>query len=947
MAGAKSGIKGVGYFNDAFALTGTALNLIGMIPGVEIPDELLEVFGVFNGDPSLDLLNEMNGKLDELYQQGVQILEEIGLVTDEVHNLALTDIKTSARNAQNFLNDYMLKGDEGSRLIAIKESTDALTRAQIFAENPTADVALIIPSLLAAFTTRVNVIRETSDGATSGDAKDELSDAIAVLEKSVSSYKSQLPDLINYKTELVLHVSGAAIFYAWIVDDEGNKVAPQRIAAVEKLTQDQANQLEKILTLGSYIGDDISGNAFYNNITINDQVAFSDFFNKYALGTDLQGDTKARLENFIYRDAHMTELETAVDTLKQLTSGQWVIDKPGTVDGTIQADPNVPETFEQWPGFTAPHTLEGRAGNDTIIGSGGNDTLRGGGGTPDLYEDAPHDGNDRLLGKGGDDIMVGGSGNDWLDGGAGNDRFDGGTGIDTASYVSATAGVKVSLDLKDWQETGFGKDRLLRIENLEGSRFGDTLTGSVGKNTIRGLAGNDVIDGHQGADRLYGGTGSDTYFVDNSGDLVFEAKGEGRDVVKTEISYTLAAGQEIEFLKLALSTGTRNLNLTGNEFANDLTGNGGNNVLDGGRGADTLSGGAGNDTYVVDNAGDLIVEASGKGADGVRSTVSYTLAANVETLLLLGGAAIDATGNALANTLTGNAAANVLDGKAGADTMVGGAGSDTYIVDNAGDTAVELSGAAGTDLVKASVSFSLGGSYVENLTLTGSANLNATGNSLANVLTGNGGANLLDGKAGADTMIGGAGSDTYIVDNAGDKAIEASGGTGTDLVKASVSYSLAGSYVENLTLTGTGNLSGTGNSLANDLKGNTGANHLDGGLGADTLTGLAGKDTFVFSTKLGSGNIDHITDFSLDDTIQLSKPVFTALSKSQLAATAFKDLSVAGAKIDADDRILYDKATGTLSYDADGSGTAAKAIQFAVIDNHDKVALTHLDFLMA
>ncbi|WP_311274798.1 calcium-binding protein [Methylobacterium sp. WCS2018Hpa-22] len=299
------------------------------------------------------------------------------------------------------------------------------------------------------------------------------------------------------------------------------------------------------------------------------------------------------------------------------------------------------------------------------------------------------------------------------------------------------------------------------------------------------------------------------------------------------------------------------------------------------------------------------------------------------------------------DVLASGAGNDRLYGGVGVDVMHGGLGDDTYVVDNKADKVIELS-KQGTDVVKSSVSFGLGGQYIENLTLTGTGNLSATGNSLANVLRGNAGANVLDGKAGADTMVGGVSSDTYIVDNTGDKAIELSTSAGTDLVKASVSYSLAGFYVENLTLTGAGNLSATGNTLVNVLKGNTGANHLDGGLGADTLTGLAGNDSFVFSTKFGTTNIDHITDFSaMDDTIQLSKSVFAALSVGPLASTAFKDLGVTGAKIDANDRVLYDHKTGAVSYDADGSGTAAKAIQFAVIDNHATTTLTHLDFLVA
>src|SRR6185503_16672355 len=120
------------------------------------------------------------------------------------------------------------------------------------------------------------------------------------------------------------------------------------------------------------------------------------------------------------------------------------------------------------------------------------------------------------------------------------------------------------------------------------------------------------------------------------------------------------------------------------------------------------------------------------------------------------------------DTLVGRGGNDILNGGAGADTMQGGAGNDTYLVDNVGDVVTEALN-EGTDLVQSSVSFTLGAN-VENLTLTGTANLNGNGD--ANVLTGNSGNNTLDGGAGADTMVGGDGNDTYVVDNAGDVTTE-------------------------------------------------------------------------------------------------------------------------------------------------------------------------------
>src|SRR5262245_14931528 len=175
---------------------------------------------------------------------------------------------------------------------------------------------------------------------------------------------------------------------------------------------------------------------------------------------------------------------------------------------------------------------------------------------------------------------------------------------------------------------------------------------------------------------------------------------------------------------------------SGNDF---LIGTSGPDTIDGRRGADTLQGGLGDDTYIVDHLGDVVTEAPDEGIDTVQSTISIDLSlasfANVENVTLLGTAAFTAAGNMLSNVLTGNDGNNFLNGGAGADTMAGGLGNDTYSVDSVGDMLTEAA-KAGVDTVKSWISYSLGDN-LENLTLVGSANTSAAGNTLNNILTGN------------------------------------------------------------------------------------------------------------------------------------------------------------------------------------------------------------------
>lgn len=546
------------------------------------------------------------------------------------------------------------------------------------------------------------------------------------------------------------------------------------------------------------------------------------------------------------------------------------------------------------------NTIDGALGADTMIGGTGNDTYYvdntgdvvtevSAGGTADIiiasetyalpvYVEnltlAPGAGNiggtgntltNTIIGNDSDNLIDGGDGADTIIGGDGNDTLSGGTGADQDSLIGSTGNdvyiidnaldkvIEDGDDLYDTIQTSvtFSIADLANIENITltgttisgiGNSADNYMIGSASANTLTGMDGNDTLDGGAGSDSLIGNTGNDSYIVNAAGDKVTEQTGEGFDTVYASATYALGADQEIERFIL---TGTAAINATGNNLNNEIIGNSGANSISGGTGTDTLQGGGGNDIYVVDDLNDLVIETATGGIDTIQTTIAYSLAGinNVEGLTITGSGSVSATGNALNNTLTGNTGANTLDGGTGADTMIGGTGNDVYIVDNAGDVVTDTSASGGgtADEVRSSVGYTLG-SYVERLTLTGTSNINATGNTLSNYLTGNSGNNILNASTGTDTIEGGAGNDTYIIDSAtADQVIE-NADEGTDTVQIAATYTLKANF-ENLVLAGAAAIHGTGNELNNFMIGTSGANSLTGAAGNDTLDGAAGNDT--------------------------------------------------------------------------------------------------------
>jgi VCBS repeat-containing protein len=394
-----------------------------------------------------------------------------------------------------------------------------------------------------------------------------------------------------------------------------------------------------------------------------------------------------------------------------------------------------------------------------------------------------------------------------------------------------------------------------------------------------------------------------------------------------------------------------------------LTGLDSDDVLRGTAGADMLAGGTGNDTYFVENSADQVSEATGQGFDAVYTSVNYTLAAGSEVEWLSAAAvygtnALNLTGNELANSILGNQGINVLNGAGGADVLVGYGGNDTYYVDNASDAIFEAAG-AGSDAVYASTSYALfAGVSVEWLSAAtnyGTEAINLTGNELGQALYGNQGNNIFVGGGGADAFIGYGGDDIYFVDSQSDTIYETVNG-GYDAIYTSVSYSLVSTftlpfYVEWLStdaVYGTAPINLTGNGFNNVILGNDGNNILNGAFGTDIIYGFGGADTFYFSDVAPynpnvPGGTTFIVDFTVGtDKIGFNKDIFNlGAGPGPLPASAFVNGTAAG---DADDRLIYNPATGELYYDNDGSGSYPQVL-FAILTNHAAISAADIQII--
>jgi Ca2+-binding RTX toxin-like protein len=565
-----------------------------------------------------------------------------------------------------------------------------------------------------------------------------------------------------------------------------------------------------------------------------------------------------------------------------------------------------------------------------------------------------HSSNINATGNSVDNTLYGNDGNNTIDGSSGNDTMYGGGGDDTFKVDSASDSVREnSSEGTDTVESSVTFTLGDNIENLTltgasgntngtGNSLNNIIIGDGWYNILTGGDGNDTLNGGGtvnagGQDTLSGGAGDDTYYVYAEGGSltnIIEGASAGTDTIISSVSYDLNAyASNVENLTLtggseAKGNGLNNI-ITADSGSDILYGYGGNDTLDGGTGGDTMIGGTGDDIYIVDSSSDVVTENSGEGTDTVRSSsISLNLSnyANVENLTLTGSSSYNLTGNSSNNTLTGNSGNNVIDGGAGNDTMIGGAGNDTYYVDSSSDVVTENSG-EGTDTVRSSsISLNLSNyTNVENLTLTGSSNLDLTGNDSNNTFTSNSGNNVIDGNGGTDyVFFSGSKAETitsfgFHHNNTSAIVIEGAYGTDTivdceyisfldgDFSVAALKSEYASSYnalfanstsgeapfvmadtylgpVEGLEweyIAQAGDIGhimagSNGNDFINLLGGDDAANGgagddvIDGGLGSNFLTGGDGTDTFFIDGRSGLVTWSTITDWEEDNSEQLS-----------------------------------------------------------------------------
>ncbi|MGO4705123.1 hypothetical protein AB4072_05015 [Microvirga sp. 2MCAF38] len=567
--------------------------------------------------------------------------------------------------------------------------------------------------------------------------------------------------------------------------------------------------------------------------------------------------------------------------------------------------------------------IEGNSGNDRITNYGTLKTtsiaaapvlmdLKGGN---DLYDGTLGGATGGMIKLGaGDDIAYGGAGSETFAGGEGTDYIGGGGGSDTVDYAEATSSVTVDLRKTTDQVIGGsqGLDTLVDIENVIGSAHNDVLIGSTSDNTLRGGDGDDTLEGGLGADRLDGGIGTNT------------ARYSSTSAAKIDLTISIAqdtGGYGFDTLIgiANLEGGSGNDTFIGDAGKNRLIGNGGNDTLKGGADNDTLEGGSGVDFLVGGAGNDSLDGGSGEDtAEYAGNSANYTWS-------------LKADGSYTITDNTGQDGIDVLK-----DIRILKFADKNIALTNATPSAIFLSISSLSEAAAPGKIADIYGSDADGDTLTYTLTDSAGGlfaiNGSGLILT-----RPLDYEVAKQHIISIKATDPY----------------GLEFTKA-ITLSVR-NVIETtpLVLSGTKGVDTLSGEAGNDrlsglagndfLYGNDGADTLMGGAGNDVMFGGIGKDVFIFDTKPNvKTNVEYLYDFNVaDDTIHLKLSAFKGIGKKGgLAKSAFWT----GDRVhDSNDHIIYNKKTGTLFFDPDGTGEQP-ALQIASLPKNLK--LTHKDFLI-
>ncbi len=606
----------------------------------------------------------------------------------------------------------------------------------------------------------------------------------------------------------------------------------------------------------------------------------------------------------------------------------------------------------------------GGLGSDTLVsienleGSDFDDTLTG------------DDIRNILAGSGGNDLLIGGEGNDALNGGMGDDKFDVDSELDEVNESSGEG-------TNDTVRSGNLSLNLASYSNIENLALTGAaalnLTGNSGNNRLTGNDGANILSGLGGNNTMTGGRGNDTFVFDGSGNVTIT------DFGSTYFSATMnGANEHIPNASAATGIGTQVMNLgrTRAEIEIATTGLDWDGLQTPGILADNVTGfhihqGA------VGVAGGIIEDIGGDPnrvilasqnrmtslwtsvGDGLTPALATSLFAgglyyNVHTTAFPGGEIRGQIVNASTNADKINVSALNIGDLATIQTLVTDSGNNAVMLQrfNGFNSFLTLQNVKEANLLASHFTFA--GTVAQ--TINGTNNIDdlfgVGGNDTLNGFGGNdrlfGEADndTLNGGLGIDTMYGGNGSDTYFVDSVSDIAVEANAVLatgGNDLINSSVTRTL-GANIERLTLTGGAAVNGTGNTLANTITGSTGANKINGGLGNDILKGGGGVDTFIFNTAPNRlTNRDTIQDFTAADFVHLDNAVFATLGAAGAIGVRFWSSST-GLAHDDNDRIIYNSATGALTYDSNGNAAGGTINHFATLST--KPLITAADFLV-